>query len=250
MYRATKAGRGWVTSSTHGSPALIEVHAIEGLPQILNLEQALVPTDQGIILLDTSVQLDEQTYATIEALFDDLYSGLDRESFTQSIEPVLVVDLPTFVDAAIQSTRNDLSQFTVDSRPSMQGFNESPEEIESGEFDKLGDPIRVLRDTFTSPVLRGTEIVFFNGLMQVDGVDYEIVVVPPGSGLSTDTITNPGLPTDTITAIKNLGITIRFTEAPAATDRINIYGVNAAAVLSTSVGIIVDAANGLGPGRE
>lgn len=131
----------------------------------------------------------------------------------------------TIVDAAIQSTRNDLSQFTEDSRPSMQEFNESPEEIESGEFDDLGNPIRVLRDTFTSSVLDGTEIVFLNGLMQIGGVDYEIAVAPPG----------PGLPTDTITAIGNLGITIRFTNAPATTDRINIYGVNAAAVLLKSV---------------
>lgn len=140
----------------------------------------------------------------------------------------------TIVDAAIQNTRNELSQFTVDSRPSMLGFNESPEEIESGRFDDLGDPIRVLRDTFTSSVLRGTEIVFLNGLLQVGSVDYEIAVAPPGlPGDTTTAIT-------AITAIGNLGITIRFTEPPALIDRINIYGVNAAAVLLQSVETIVD----------
>lgn len=147
----------------------------------------------------------------------------------------------TIVDATIQNTRNDLSQYTENSRPSMMGFNESPEEIESGEFDDNGDPIRVLRDTFTSSVLRETEIVFLNGLLQVGGVDYEIIEPEPEPPFPGDTPLDRRLPSSSpITANGNLGITIRFTNAPATTDRINIYGVNAAAVLSQSVGTIND----------
>lgn len=142
MYRATKAGRGWVTAGV--------VHAIQGLPQILNLEQALVPTDRGIILLDTTVELGGQTYATIEALLVVLYGELDRESFTQSIEPILAVDLPAFSGSAVSDIRKEVPTGAID------GYNFM--------FSLINDPVP------------GSEAVWLNGLLQKAGDAHDYVI--------------------------------------------------------------------------
>jgi hypothetical protein len=70
--------------------------------------------------------------------------------------------------------------------PRMAGFDETPNGVNT---------------TFTHYVYTG-DIVFLNGLMQLKGVDYTIT---PASYNSEGTVT--------------------FTSAPAATDKINIYGV-------------------------
>ena len=68
----------------------------------------------------------------------------------------------------------------------MIGFNEAPD----GELT-----------LFSADVEAGTHIVFLNGLMQLEGEDFFV---------------NPGVDT---------ALSIQFNSAPAATDRLNVYGV-------------------------
>jgi len=48
-------------------------YLLEGEAEVLDTTQAHFPTDRGIILLDTSVTIDEQEFSTIQLFIDYLY---------------------------------------------------------------------------------------------------------------------------------------------------------------------------------
>jgi len=82
----------------------------------------------------------------------------------------------------------NVEEFVYVRTPRMVGFNGSPDGI---------------NDVFETEVERGSEIVFLNGLMLREGDDY-----------TKPMISSFGLPLE-----------ITFNSAPAATDKIDVYGV-------------------------
>jgi hypothetical protein len=100
----------------------------------------------------------------------------------------VVADLSSEVDRA-ESAEVYIKEVTNAALPSMYGFSQSPDGSNT---------------TFTASVLRGTEIVFLNGLMLEKDNDYTV---------------------DTLTGSSDGGeLAITFSYAPASTDKINIYG--------------------------
>jgi hypothetical protein len=126
--------------------------------------------------------------ASIEVRVNDIISNTDLtaiDSFTEVIENI---------NANMETTYNDVDRYVVSNRPSMIGFDSFPD----GKVTK-----------FTAKVVKGTEIVFLNGVMQLVDVDYTIATNESDfrdreSGISSD---------------------VTFTFVPAVTDKLNIYGV-------------------------
>ena len=126
--------------------------------------------------------------ASIEVRVNDIISNTDLtaiDSFTEVIENI---------NTNMQTTYNDVDRYVVSNRPSMIGFDSFPD----GKVTK-----------FTAKVVKGTEIVFLNGVMQLVDVDYTIATNESDfrdreSGISSD---------------------VTFTFVPAVTDKLNIYGV-------------------------
>ena len=46
---------------------------LQGEKEIINNEQAHVPTNQGILLIDTTIKVDNKEFQTIEQLLQELY---------------------------------------------------------------------------------------------------------------------------------------------------------------------------------
>lgn len=65
MINITKIQGGFVMNKTE--------YLLEGEAEILDNTQAHFPTDRGIILLDTSVTIDEQEFSTIQLFISYLY---------------------------------------------------------------------------------------------------------------------------------------------------------------------------------
>jgi hypothetical protein len=103
-------------------------------------------------------------------------------------------EVVTNVNDALDTVNNNALSFVEDNRPSMYGFAQTPNGTNTD---------------FTASVLGGTEIIFLNGLMQLVGEDYTVS-----------------------TSIS--GITVSFTNAPAMTDRLNVYGVAAGTSMGTA----------------
>jgi hypothetical protein len=94
--------------------------------------------------------------------------------------------LPPYEDSIISVTYlYESDEIVVCNRPSMIGFNELPDGF---------------RRNFNAEVANGTEIVFLNGVMQLENEDY------------------------TVSVLGDI-MTITYTEIPSINDRINIYGV-------------------------
>jgi hypothetical protein len=49
-------------------------YLLDGEAEVLDTTQAHFPTDRGIILLDTSVTIDEQEFSTIQLFISYLYN--------------------------------------------------------------------------------------------------------------------------------------------------------------------------------
>jgi predicted house-cleaning noncanonical NTP pyrophosphatase (MazG superfamily) len=141
--------------------------------------------------IDSEIEARELADSELDDKISDILSNTDItaiDSFTE-----VIVEVNSAFDSAYKNSYD----FTIANRPYMVGFNESPEMIDSGEFDENDEAIMVLRDTFTSDVVQGTQIVFLNGLMLLEGSDYSV----------------------------NDDGDYEFNEAPALTDLVNIYGV-------------------------
>jgi len=99
------------------------------------------------------------------------------------------------VEGSIETSVNNLStnteMYVDDNRPTMLGFKQDPDGAVSA---------------FTCNVEIETQIVFLNGIMQLEDQDYTIASVAGAKGAMNTEVT--------------------FASAPAATDRINIYGVS------------------------
>jgi hypothetical protein len=105
----------------------------------------------------------------------------------------------------------DSETYTFNNRPSMIGFNESPD----GELT-----------LFTADIVSGTHIVFLNGLMQKEGSDYDVVTVIGGGGSMTASATSFGaVLSDSASINVETTLSINFISAPAATDKVDVYGV-------------------------
>jgi hypothetical protein len=153
-----------------------------------NLDQAVSDLQSAI---DSEIEARELADSELDDKISDILSNTDItaiDSFTE-----VIVEVNSAFDSAYKNSYD----FTIANRPYMVGFNESPEMIDSGEFDENDEAIMVLRDTFTSDVVQGTQIVFLNGLMLLEGSDYSV----------------------------NDDGDYEFNEAPALTDLVNIYGV-------------------------
>jgi hypothetical protein len=48
-------------------------YLFDGQAEVLNNTQAHIPTNQGILLIDTTIKVDNNGFATIEQLIDELY---------------------------------------------------------------------------------------------------------------------------------------------------------------------------------
>ena len=138
---------------------------------------------------EVSAELDAQ-YKSLSDIDEKLLSNLKEESAARNTADAEL-------SAEISDSRETLEGYVTDlghalysgitsAIPRMAGFDETPNGVNT---------------TFTHYVYTG-DIVFLNGLMQLKGVDYTIT---PASYNSEGTVT--------------------FTSAPAATDKINIYGV-------------------------
>ena len=103
-----------------------------------------------------------------------MFSKLD--SFSETIDAANTV-ISTTYDSAVE--------YVVSNRPTMVGFTSAPNGTTT---------------SFDSSVELGTHIVFLNGLMQLEGVDFTVQSVSGGTRVT-------------------------FTSAPFAVDAINIYGV-------------------------
>lgn len=66
MINLTKIQGGFVMNETD--------YLLEGEAEVLDTTQAHFPTDRGIILLDTSVTIDEQEFSTIQLFISYLYN--------------------------------------------------------------------------------------------------------------------------------------------------------------------------------
>lgn len=66
MINITKIQGGFVMNETD--------YLLEGEAEVLDTTQAHFPTDRGIILLDTSVTIDEQEFSTIQVFISYLYN--------------------------------------------------------------------------------------------------------------------------------------------------------------------------------
>lgn len=65
MINITKIQGGFVMNETD--------YLLDGDAEVLDTTQAHFPTDRGIILLDTSVTIDEQEFSTIQLFISYLY---------------------------------------------------------------------------------------------------------------------------------------------------------------------------------
>jgi hypothetical protein len=48
-------------------------YLFDGQAEVLNNTQAHIPTNQGILLIDTTIKVDNNGFETIEQLIDELY---------------------------------------------------------------------------------------------------------------------------------------------------------------------------------
>ena len=48
-------------------------YLFDGQAEVLNNTQAHIPTNQGILLIDTTIKVDNNGFKTIEQLIDELY---------------------------------------------------------------------------------------------------------------------------------------------------------------------------------
>jgi hypothetical protein len=94
------------------------------------------------------------------------------------------------IDTAVNNLSTNTENYVMANRPSMYGFKQDPDGAVSA---------------FTCNVEIETQIVFLNGIMQLEDQDYTIASVAGAKGAIDTEVT--------------------FASAPAATDRINIYGV-------------------------
>jgi hypothetical protein len=94
------------------------------------------------------------------------------------------------IATSVSNLSDNTSAYVVDNRPTMVGFDQSP----NGTITN-----------FTAGVVFKTEIVFLNGLMLRKGDDYTVSIY---SGQQY-----------------NNGTSITFLNAPAATDKVDVYGV-------------------------
>jgi hypothetical protein len=150
--------------------------------------------------LNTKLFEEAEVRAAGDALLDgkiaDIISNTDITSMDSFSEVSAEIEANfsdlTETDDFIVNTVNNLSQnvenFVYDRTPRMVGFNESPDGI---------------NDVFETEVEQGSEIVFLNGLMLREGDDY-----------TKPMISAMGSPLE-----------ITFNSAPAATDKIDVYGV-------------------------
>jgi hypothetical protein len=125
--------------------------------------------------------------------FSEVSAELEANFSDLSAEIEAKVSTLTETDDSIVNSVDNLSSnveaFIYDRTPRMIGFNESPDGI---------------NDVFGAYVENGTEIVFLNGLMLREGDDYT-------KPLSLSAFVVP--------------LEITFNSAPAATDKIDVYGV-------------------------
>jgi hypothetical protein len=186
---------------------------IDGEANLTNFDGWLeLRADRKMELLGVEV---EEAYKDLDSRINDIISNVDITAIDSFSEVI------TNVDAALATVNEDAADYVIQNRPTMTEFNESPEMIDSGELDENEEPIMVLRDTFSAPVILGTHIVFLNGLMQFEGRDYDAVIsiVRPIDG---------GVKKHTETAIDvrlEQSLVIEFYNAPEATDVLNVYGV-------------------------
>ena len=115
-------------------------------------------------------------------------SGLRTFASDVEISGILTVDGVDVIEN-VTNLSNNTYNFVVANRPTMIGFNESPDGTNT---------------EFTAYVQGGSEIVFVNGLILTSGSDYDVSIFP---------------------AVDGDVITVDFYSAPLVTDKVNIYGV-------------------------
>jgi hypothetical protein len=123
------------------------------------------------------------SFSEVSAEIDAQVSGLEAADAELSAE---ISDSRETLEGYVINLGHALYSGITSAIPRMAGFDETPNGVNT---------------TFTHYVYTGN-IVFLNGLMQLEGVDYTIT-----------------------SANYNSEGTVTFTSAPAATDKINIYGV-------------------------
>jgi hypothetical protein len=121
-----------------------------------------------------------------EAAEDSIATELSTQvSYLISNIDVTEIDSFSEIVENVTNLSNNTYNFVVANRPTMIGFNESP----NGTITE-----------FTADVQSGSEIVFVNGLILTSGSDYDV-------------------------SVDGDVITVDFYSAPLATDKVNIYGV-------------------------
>ena len=184
--------------------------------------------------LDAEIIRATEAEAGLDVKIVDIISNTDVtaiDSFTEVIQEV---------NDVTSSNYYSLMSYTQANRPSMLGFKESPEMVDSEELDEDGNAIMVLRDTFTAPIIKGTHIVFLNGLMLLEGSDYTVQIVDQEKSLflkNEDFVAGVGeqqlaqsAKGAMLMSNRRFGeqgtLSVVFAEAPALSDRLNIYGVS------------------------
>ena len=138
----------------------------------------------------TSMDSFSEVSAEIEANFSDLTEELEAQVSSLTETDNSIVDSANASLKALSYNMSNLREFVENIKPSMQGFYELPDGVAT---------------EFTTDVTEG-QIVFLNGLMQLEGVDYTFAA---GGDFEA-----------------GYEGTVEFASAPAATDKLNIYGIS------------------------
>jgi hypothetical protein len=133
---------------------------------------------------EVSAEIDAKVNG-LAAVDEKLAYKLKDESAARVYADTSIVDSSNAALEVLDGNIGNLFTFVEDTAPYMAGFNELPDGVAT---------------EFTTEINR-SQIVFLNGLMQLEDVDYTFDYPKSGGG------------------------TVTFASAPAATDKLNIYGI-------------------------
>ena len=137
---------------------------------------------------EVSAEISSQV-SYLEVVDDKLASNMNAlKTSLQNADDAIVASANAALDVLDNNILN-VAEFVNDVKPRMRGFNELPDGVATA---------------FTTDVYE-SQIVFLNGLMQLEGVDYTFATAGDAEAGFEGTVT--------------------FASAPAATDKLNIYGI-------------------------